>query len=129
MTIYEYSNDYSPAAPIVEVYIGTAGTRPTVGPLIALIDTGADLTIVPLSYLQQIKAPRISQGQVRSLWGDTQTVDVYAVALAIQGLQFSALQVLADATEPEIILGRTVLNRLKIVLDGPSAMLELVSHI
>jgi hypothetical protein len=52
-------------------------------------------------------------------------VDVYAVALTLNGLRIAALQVLADDRSNELVLGRFVLNRLKIVLDGPAAITEI----
>jgi predicted aspartyl protease len=129
MTVFEYSSNYFPAAPICEVYLGSGGQEPTVGPLIALIDTGADLTVVPLIYLQQVKAPRVSQGRVRSIGTASRLVDIYAVSLKLNGFKLLALQVLADSYESEIVLGRTVLNRFKLILDGPAAMTEFVNHV
>jgi len=129
MAVFEFSSNYIPAAPVCEVYLGAGGKEPTVGPLTALIDTGADLTVVPLSYLQQVKAPQVSQGRVRSIGTEARFVDIYAVSLKLSGLTLSALQVLADEYETEIVLGRTVLNRFKLILDGPASMTEFVGHI
>lgn len=126
MSFYEYSANYSPAMPVCMVYIGAGGAPPTLGPFTAIIDTGADITVIPLPYLQQVNAKRISRGRARSLWGDLKIVDVYSVALNLDGLKFAALRVLADDAGEEIILGRFVLNRLKVTLDGPSALTEIV---
>jgi hypothetical protein len=70
----------------------------------------------------------VSRGRARSLWGDARTVDVYAVALALDGLRVAALQALADDQGQEIVLGRILLSRLKIVLDGPAAITEIVEN-
>jgi predicted aspartyl protease len=126
MSFYEYSAKYSPAIPICELFLGPAGQESTIGPLEAIIDTGADITVVPTEHLNQIGARRVSRGRARSLWGDARDVNVYAISLRLNGLQFAALQVLADDLGDEIVVGRTVLNRLKIVLDGPAAMTEIV---
>ncbi|MBE7471440.1 MAG: hypothetical protein DPW09_44645 [Anaerolineae bacterium] len=104
----------------------TGGGETRLGPLEAVVDTGADITVIPIHYLRQIKAKRISRGKARSLWGDARMVDIYAVTLAVNGLQVAALQALADDQGEEIVLGRQVLNRLKIVLDGPAAVMEIV---
>ena len=126
MSFYEYSANYVPPMPICQVYLGPGGGETSLGPLEAVIDTGADVTVIPIEYLRQIKAKRVSRGRARSLWGDARTVDVYAVALAVNGLRVAALQALADDQGEEIVLGRLVLNRLKIVLDGPAAVMEIV---
>jgi predicted aspartyl protease len=127
MSFYEYSADYTPAMPVCQIYLGAGGEEPTYGPFEAILDTGADVAVISLNYLQQVGATRIRQGRARSVWGDSQMVGVYAVSLALNGLRFQALEVLADADGDEIILGRFVLNRLKMVLDGPAAFVEIVS--
>jgi hypothetical protein len=40
--------------------------------------------------------------------------------------RFAAIQVVGDEVGDEIILGRNVLNRLRLLLDGPAAMLEVL---
>jgi predicted aspartyl protease len=129
MTTYEYSTVYLPAAPVCQVYLGQAGSEPTSGPFDALLDTGSDITVIPLAYLREVKAKRISRGRARSMWGDARTVDIYLVAFALDQLRFSALQVLAEADGQEIVVGRAVLNRLKILLDGPAALLEIIAKV
>ena len=51
MSYYPYSNEYFPAAPVVEISLGAPGMPATLGPLNALIDTGADATLIPLTHL------------------------------------------------------------------------------
>ena len=127
MGFYEYSSDYSPAMPICEIYLGLVGNEPTFGPLEAILDSGADEVVVPTRYLRKIGAKRMSRARARSVWGDTKQVDLYLVSLSLNGLRFNALRVLADNRGDEIIIGRFVLNRLKIILDGPAAMVEIVA--
>ncbi len=129
MNIYEYSSDYIPAAPTCQIHLGSAGGQPILGPIDALIDTGSDISVVPLAYLRQIKAKRISRGQARTIWGDSRVVDIYIVSFALHELRISTLQVLADDQSNEIVLGRRVINRLKLMLDGPAAQTEILESI
>jgi predicted aspartyl protease len=126
MGFYDYSADYIPPMPVCQVFLGPGGGETILGPLEAVIDTGADVTVIPLEYLRQVGAKRVSQGRAHSLWGDSRIVDVYAVTLTLNGLHIAALRTLADNQRNEIVLGRFVLNRLKIVLDGPAAITEIV---
>lgn len=126
MSIHEYSSTYIPAIPVCQIYLGVGGGEPTLGPLQAIIDTGADISVVPIAYLRQLGVRPVSQGTAPSLWGDRRNVRIYAVSLRLDRLHLRALQVLADEQEDEIVLGRTVLNRLQIVLDGPAAITEIV---
>jgi len=80
MSFYDYNADYTPAMPVCQVYLGLAGSEPELGPLEAVLDTGADITVIPTEVLREIGARRVSRGRARSLWGDARTVDVYAAA-------------------------------------------------
>jgi predicted aspartyl protease len=112
--------------PICTLYLGVGGQEPRLGPLDAVIDTGADITVVPLLYLRQLGVKAVSQGTARALWGDRRVVQLYTVSLRLDRLHLRALQVMADVQGDEIILGREVLNRLHLVLDGPAAVTEIV---
>lgn len=125
MAVYDYSSDYAPAAPVCPVYLGPGGADAAFGPYPALLDTGADYTVIPLSLLRQIGAPSIGHGRARGLWQASRTVTVYAVSLRVETLQMRALRVLAGDEGEEIILGRQVLNRLRLLLDGPVGLLEI----
>ncbi len=125
MSSHEYSTQYSPAMPVCQVYLGPGGGEATLGPLEAILHTGADLTVIPGKYLRQMGARRVDRGRARSLWGDTRSVDVYSIALNVDDLRVTAMRVLSDDRGDEIVLGRLVLNRLRILLDGPAGMVEI----
>jgi predicted aspartyl protease len=128
MSLHSYSADYVPAMPVCTIYVGAGGEEPLLGPLEALIDTGADITVVPMSYLRRLGVRPVGHGMAHSLWGDRRSVHVYAISLRLDNLHIRALQVLGDANGDEIVLGRTVLNRLYLVLDGPAAITETVEQ-
>ncbi len=54
---YRYSRNYFPSAPVIDITLITAAESLRVGPLPALVDSGADGTIVPINYLDEIQAP------------------------------------------------------------------------
>ena len=54
---FAYSDGFYPPAPIVEVSLVTAAESLRAGPFSALMDSGADGTVVPIAYLQEILAP------------------------------------------------------------------------
>ena len=55
MSHYPYSTEYLPAAPVMEIRLGAPGMEPSSGFLEALVDTGADATIVPIAHLDKSK--------------------------------------------------------------------------
>lgn len=126
MSVHSYNAEYVPPMPVCTIYLGAGGEEPPLGPLEALIDTGADITIVPMTYLRQLGVYPLRQSMARSIWGDRRSVHVYAVSLKLENLYIRALQVLGDEQGDEIVLGRTILNRLHLVLDGPAAITEIL---
>ncbi len=53
------------------------------------------------------------------------TVPTVSVEITIRSLESVRVKVIASESEEFIILGRDVLNRFRIVLDGPGSALEI----
>jgi len=66
---YPYSTRYYPPMPAVEVALGAPEADVSLGPLPSIIDTGADITVVPREYLMHLNAPVVGSGHLRSPWG------------------------------------------------------------
>lgn len=129
MSYHPYSNAFFPSAPVVEIRLGAPGAEVTFGPIEALVDTGADATLIPMSYLKQVSARKVDQANVRSHWGERRSVSIYSVALEVDGHRFSAMWTVGDELGSEVVLGRNVLNRLRLLLDGPAAMTEVLEDV
>ena|SRR5436305_1327024 len=121
---FAYSQYYTPAAPIVEVTFISAAENRRVGPYTALVDSGADATLVPLRFLTEIQAPPTSEIYVRSNWGERRAVWLYLVDVQLGSLVFPGIEVVGDEVSSEIVIGRDVLSWLRLVLDGPQITLE-----
>jgi predicted aspartyl protease len=91
-----------------------------VGPFPAMVDSGADGTIVPQRYLDQINAPPTVEMNVRSHWGERRRVMLYLVDVRIGEINLPGIEVVGDEYSDEIVLGRDVLNRLHVSLNGPA---------
>jgi len=87
--------------------------------LLGLVDTGADATLVPSAQLRAIGAEEIYRASLRSHWGESRPVVVYLVDLQVAGHNLPGIEVIADEYSDAILLGRNVLNRLILLLDGP----------
>ncbi len=122
--IFDYLTDYDPAMPTVEVIIGATGTAPTVR-IKALVDSGADGTILPLQQLKQIDARKYQKKWMRTVTGQRAQVDMYLVAMQIGGLPPIRLAVAGDPQLNEAIVGRDWLNRFVVRLDGPAMVVQL----
>lgn len=120
-----YDASLVPPAPSVEIRLGAPGESLSIGPLPALIDTGADVCIVPARLIAPLDLPVDDERYLRSYGGDRRRVRIYTLDLGIGLLRLPAVEFLADDVESEIILGRNALNKLVMLLDGPGQELEI----
>jgi predicted aspartyl protease len=85
----------------------------------ALVDTGADATLVPAALLEPLQTGEMYVARLRSHWGEWRSAKVFLIDLEIEGKIYPAVEVIADETGSAILLGRNFLNRLILLLDGP----------
>ncbi len=115
-----------PTIPIVLVN-DTGQTTPA---LVALVDTGADGTLVPIEILERARfRPDRQRGQLRTAEADApfEIVIGYPVRLQINGLELPDIHVYGSRAVGDVILGRNVLNQLVFTYDGPRRMLDILT--
>lgn len=118
-----HSQDFRPPFPTLVVHLRNGDAR--TGPFVALLDTGADVTFVPLFLLERIEALEAFTARVRSHFGDSKPAQLYVVAFEVEGVNLASTYVVADEDGDDIILGRDVLNKLPLFIDG----LQLQTHL
>lgn len=126
MNEFPYDIMYDPPLPVCDVVLTAVPASRSVE-LTAVIDTGADGTVVPVRYLREIGARRVFETGLRSQWGKRRTVFLHLVDLQIGALTLPGVYVVGDELGKETALGRNVLNRLRLLLDGPAALTRLLS--
>ena len=119
MIEFPYDSSYEPSAPVMEITLTTIA-RTHRRQTFALIDTGADATIAPVKMLRHIGARPAFASRLRSQWGEHRSVLLYLVDMQIGEQVFPGVYVVGDDLGAEVILGRDILNRLRILLDGPN---------
>jgi hypothetical protein len=62
---------------------------------------------------------------IRSQWRERYSVMLYLVDIQIGNLTLPGIEVVGDELSDEIVLGRNVLNRLRVLLDGPGETVEI----
>lgn len=115
-----YNRNYFPAAPLVEVSFITVAESRRTGPLPAFVDIGADGTIAPIAVLNSISAPPTVEMLMSSQWGESRPVLMYLVDVQIADIALPGMKVVGDHLSDEVVLGRDVLNHLRVLLDGPA---------
>jgi predicted aspartyl protease len=120
-----YDAKYDPSIPVLQVAFGYQD-RPRVGTYQAIVDTGADATIVTEEIVRRLKATPLNPGQLVTQWGDAHPVTIYLLDIQIDDLLLPGIVVAGDPKSHEIILGRNVLNKLALFLDGSSQQTDLL---
>ena len=124
---YRYLDSFFPSMPALVLRFGYPDEALITEPAPAIIDTGADGSLVPQNLLDQIGAPIVDSKRIRSHWGEWRQVLVFAVDIGIEDFRLAAVEVVGDDQGSEVILGRNVLNRLRLLLDGPREELRIMS--
>ena len=117
-----HSQTKFPPAAVLELQLSAPGDPPSSTTLTALIDTGADFTIVPIQWLLDIQAPEARAAYVRGMWSGRQLITLYLVDIHLAYGTLPGMEVIgidSEDEEQEVILGRNVLNLLILLLDGP----------
>lgn len=110
---------FSPPAPVARVSLLHPDTGRAIHDVPMLIDTGADVTMVPREPLQAIGVAMLPQQySLQGFDGGETVADAAHLSLQFLGKTFRGQFLLLD--QPQGILGRNVLNRLVILLDGPN---------
>lgn len=122
---YPYSSSYQPPFPSTIVVIRNDEAGLSTQSVPALLDSGADATMVPIDLLQHIVAPPVVNTRIRSHWGEWRAVQLFMVDIEVGSLRLPNNFVVGDDEGDEVILGRNVLNKLCLILDGPKRMTEI----
>ena len=105
--------------PILSIAVdGYAGLAPQ--QITALVDSGADGTMIPLDVLEAVGALYEDTVIMRGILGVGEPVDRYTVAIQLGSLSIHGIRAVAIPTGEESIVGRDVLDYLTVTLNGPA---------
>ena len=118
MPDYDAEN-FEPPAPVAYVTLRNPATGVLLSDVPMLIDTGADVTVLPSTAVEQlgVASEENSEFEVQAFDGEIKRLKLAKLELFIVGKKFAGEYLLAD--RPIGILGRNILNNIRILLDGP----------
>lgn len=123
--IQSYSDSVFPPIPVLDVSFSAPTLENWSGPFMAIVDSGADFTIIPLDLLNLVGPPLVKPVILSSQWQDKRSVYLYEIDLHIGDIVLPAVDVAGDPNSDEILLGRNVLNCLDLRLEGPKLQTHL----
>jgi predicted aspartyl protease len=118
MPKYDAEN-FDPPAPVAYVSLRNPATGASLSDVPMLIDTGADITLLPRGYVEQLGAePAIDIAyEIQGFDGESKLANMVELELVFLGKKFTGQFLLID--QPMGILGRNILNVVSITFDGP----------
>ena len=114
------TSSYDPPAPVAMVTLQRSGEGDLVGDVALLIDTGADMTLLPrwaLARLGIAPQPNITY-EIFDFEGGRSTAQAVDLDMIFLNKAFRGRYLLTN--EQHGILGCDVLNTLRVLFDGPS---------
>jgi predicted aspartyl protease len=122
----EYDNrGYDPPMPVLDIGISRPGLMAPSVIVEALVDTGADATLIPRDILERVGATFVDRAYMRGITGHRQLVNLYLVTLHLGPLRIAGVRAVALSVGETAILGRDALNHLDIRLIGVAGITEI----
>ena len=125
---YAYNTQIYPPAPFVLLTLRHPVTGVELSAVPAQIDSAADRTVLPLSIAEAMNLEPIGNVLIGGVGGTIAAMPTYAVLLGVHTLPERLIEVIAHSEESWVLLGRDVLNNLRVVLDGPRLVLEIADQ-
>lgn len=119
-----YDDSYEPPAPVVKLSVCNPFSRGFVEG-VGKIDTGADITVIPIEWVRRLSLMPASVVWVQGYDGRPRGVYMYYVEIKLQNFEFPLVKVIAS-NRRDALIGRDILNKLKIELDGKTLSFELL---
>ena len=125
--VYPYNRvKFDPPAPALEVSLTIPGpvSYGQIVKSLALIDSGADITVIPKWAAQQLQLRYVDEVLASGYDGVTKKTFVYTVKIIFDNLgAFIIKTILSD--NDHILIGRDILNKWSLFLKGPSEVFEI----
>jgi predicted aspartyl protease len=122
MTRYQYNRQVEPPAPYVHVIVNRADGVGASATIPALVDSGADRTVVPQVLIDELGLPQAGVMEAVGLNHVGAMLGMYVLQIGIRDLAPVVIEVIAAPGEQYVLLGRDVLNRHCVTLDGPELL-------
>jgi len=127
-TQYRYFSGPNPPAPVVYVSLADPAGQGSLAGQPANLDTGALKTVIARALADQLSLLRVREIQSEGLDGVVVVLPTDVFELTIKDLSPVVLEVLGSEGEPYILLGRDILNRYHIHLNGPEQSFLIEEH-
>jgi Aspartyl protease len=124
MPAYDDSQ-FAPPAPVAKVSLCHPDREESIADVPMLIDSGADATLLPKSSVASLGLAGTGEWyRLMAFDGTTTEAEVVCADLVFMNVRFRGRYLMLDAAVG--VLGRDVLNHVRLLLDGPALRWEAV---
>lgn len=109
---------FDPPAPLALVTVKSRQPEFVIHDVPMLLDTGADVSLLPRSYVAALASPDATQYELMAFDGTKSSAPAMTAELQFLGKSFRGQFLLIDSWHG--VLGRNILNNLSLLFDGPS---------
>ncbi len=123
--VYSYNaNDFNPPAPVLEVSLSSPVSQGEVIKIPALLDSGADMTVIPQNIAQKLQLKYVDKISASGYDGIPKEAFVYSVKIIFDGSGDFIIRIITSDDDYALI-GRDTLNKWSVFLKGRNKIFEI----
>lgn len=116
----KFDPSYEPPAPTTKIILRNIATGERLRNIDMLLDTGADITLLPKSYIEtlEIKPSENQKYELTGFDGSIVLAEIFYLQIIFLGKRFTGNYCVVDSRTG--VLGRDILNQISLLFDGPN---------
>jgi len=126
VTFRPYDASMKPPGPVAAVIVSHPTSSTATSALPGKMDTGSDITVIPTSVINLVRAAARGRGWLRHHDGSLKPLLLYILNFSVDGHLLRDVTCLA-ADRANVLLGRDILNHFAITLDGKNLIYSLTA--
>lgn len=122
----QYGHSRLPPVPEIEIVVNNPKGSPRPEVLEVMVDSGSDRTVLPLEVVKRMDLPFWDEGVIKDFSGKVHKVSFYTARITIPTLEEHLIRIIAlEGEGAHSLVGRDILNRYKVTLDGRQKKIEI----
>ncbi len=123
--VYPYdANNFNPPAPVLGVSLSSPTSQGEVIKIPAVLDSGADMTVIPQNIVQQLQLKYVDEISAVGYDGIVKKTFVYSTKIIFENIGDFIIRVITSDNDHALI-GRDIINKWSVLLRGRNKIFEI----